>query len=160
MQVGYLGFLGTSGGGFIDYLIADPVCVPPAEAACYSEQLVHLPECCLVFGEARAAGQRFRRLDFGLPEDGFVFCSLNANAKLEPVMFEVWMALLPEVPGSVLWLYRGSELRGAQPAARGQGAWRREPAADLRRPRALCRSTSSACSSPTSRSTPAPTTAA
>ena len=53
LQVGYLGFLGTSGGGFLDYLIADPVCVPPAERA-LTEQLVHLPECCLVFGEARA----------------------------------------------------------------------------------------------------------
>jgi len=109
VQVSYLGFLGTTGGRFIDYQIADPICVPPDEARYFTEQLVFLPHCCLVFGEDERPENRYRRLDFGLPEDGIIFCSFNAPAKIEPVMFEVWMKLLREVPGSVLWLYRGSE---------------------------------------------------
>lgn len=123
IQVSYLGFLGTSGGSSMDYLIADPICVPPAEARWFTEQLVHLPDCCLVFGEDPRPDNRFKRLDFGLPDDGFVFCSLNANAKLEPVMFEVWMELLRQVPDSVLWLYRGSATAVAnlQREARGRG---------------------------------------
>lgn len=111
VQVSYLGFLGTTGGRFIDYLIGDRICMPREEAGFFTEQLAHLPEGCLVFAEhGPRPANPYRRLDFGLPEEGFVFCSLNANHKIEPVMFELWMQLLRQVPDSVLWLYRGSEV--------------------------------------------------
>lgn len=106
----YLGFLGTTGSSFIDYVITDRVCVPPREAPQFTERLVHLPECCLVFGEGEARPEnRFKRQDCRLPDDAIVFAALGGTAKIEPVMFDLWMALLRQIPGSVLWLYRGSE---------------------------------------------------
>jgi len=110
LQVGYLGLLGTTGGHFMDYLITDRVLAPPDEAVHFSERLVYLPECCLVFSEHGARPEnRYRRSDFGLPDDGLVFVSLNASYKIEPVLFDVWMALLRERPDAVLWLYRNNE---------------------------------------------------
>ncbi len=109
IQVSYLGFLGTSGGSFIDYVITDPVCTPAAEACWFTEKLVHLPDSCLVLSDGERPVNRFRRLDFGLPEEAVVFTSLNATHKIEPVMFDIWMAILRAVPDSILWLYRSNE---------------------------------------------------
>jgi predicted O-linked N-acetylglucosamine transferase (SPINDLY family) len=110
VQVNYLGYPGTLGAPFMDYIIADPVLIPETEQAFYSEKPVYLPHCYLPPGDRRAlapTGQR--RSDHGLPREGFVFCAFNNHAKITPSVFDVWMRLLRAVHGSVLWLSQGSE---------------------------------------------------
>lgn len=101
----YLGFPGSSGASFVDYVIVDRVVAPPAEAHFYSERLVHLPHCYLINDRGHPIDDApLARRDVGLPEDGFVFCCFNANYKIEPFIFEVWMRILRQLPASVLWL--------------------------------------------------------
>lgn len=103
----YLGFPGSSGAAFIDYAIVDPIVAPPAEASLYSEKLVHLPNCYQVNdGEQPIDQSPVQRSDCGLPAAGTVFCCFNNNYKLEPFIFDVWMGILKQAPGSVLWLLR------------------------------------------------------
>lgn len=105
VQVSYLGFPGTTGANFIDYVIADAFVVPADQQRFFSEQLVHLPDCFQVNDHKRAvAPQPPTRAAQGLPERGFVFCCFNNGYKINPWMYEVWMRLLRTVPGSVLWL--------------------------------------------------------
>jgi predicted O-linked N-acetylglucosamine transferase (SPINDLY family) len=105
LQVSYLGFPGTMGASYIDYLIADKFVVPAHEQEHYSEKLAYLPDCYQCNDRQRhIAGRTPTRTETGLPEDGFVFCSFNNNYKLTSDMFGVWMQLLHEVEGSVLWI--------------------------------------------------------
>ncbi|MFQ5756259.1 MAG: tetratricopeptide repeat protein [Acidiferrobacterales bacterium] len=107
VQVTYLGFPGSTGGDFVDYLITDAVVTPADQARYYSEQLVYLPHCYQVNDHTQSiATTELKRADFGLPEQGFVFCSFNQPYKIEPVMFAIWMKLLRSLPGSALWLLR------------------------------------------------------
>jgi predicted O-linked N-acetylglucosamine transferase (SPINDLY family) len=107
IQVNYLGYPGTLGADFIDYVIADPVVLPFDQQPFYTEHIVHLPDCYLPYDTGRkiAEGTQSRR-DAGLPEQGFVFCSFNNSFKIMEPMFSVWMRLLHQVDGSVLWLRR------------------------------------------------------
>jgi protein O-GlcNAc transferase len=108
VQVRYMGMAGTTGSDFFDYLIADQTVIPPADAQHYSEQLVYMPDCYQVNdGRQADAGTTFNRTELGLPSDGVLFCSFNQLFKLDPVLFEVWMKILQQVPGSVLWLQSG-----------------------------------------------------
>jgi predicted O-linked N-acetylglucosamine transferase (SPINDLY family) len=112
VQVSYLGYPGTMGAPFIDYLIADECLVPPAERMHYSEKVVYLPECYQVNDSRRGVAERTPdRRELGLPPEGFVFSSFSGCYKITPEVFDVWMRLLERVPGSVLWL------REAIPAA-------------------------------------------
>lgn len=105
IQVNYLGYPGTMGADWIDYLIADRFVAPPEAARFYSEKLVYLPGSYQVNDSKRdPAGPRPKRMDVGLPEQGFVFACFNANNKITPAMFAVWMRLLERAPGSVVWL--------------------------------------------------------
>jgi len=118
VQVSYLGFPGTMGGDFIDYVIADPVVLPFAQQAHYCERIVHLPDCYQpndamrviaapsLPSPASGGGKGGGRAEAGLPEEGFVFCSFNNNYKIRGPIFDIWMRLLARVPGSVLWLLR------------------------------------------------------
>jgi protein O-GlcNAc transferase len=107
IQVTYLGFLGSTGADFIDYFITDKIVTPKQYAAYYSEKLVYLPNCYQVNDHTQMISEGpWNRLDFGLPEHGFVFCSFNQPYKIEPVMFATWMKILSHVPNSVLWLLR------------------------------------------------------
>lgn len=111
LQVSYLGFPGTSGADFMDYIITDRVVTPADQAPCYSERFVYLPHCYQVNDQQQEISRAaISRADFGLPENAFVFCSFNSNFKIEPLIFQVWMALLKQVSGSVLWLYKSNEL--------------------------------------------------
>lgn len=106
IQVSYIGFAGTTGAPFLDYLIGDGTVTPPTAAGAYSEKLVRLPHCYLVNDhEQEIATAPPRRADFGLPEHGFVFTCFNNSYKFEPQIFDAWMRILDQVPGSVLWLY-------------------------------------------------------
>jgi predicted O-linked N-acetylglucosamine transferase (SPINDLY family) len=110
IQVNWLGFPGSSGAGYMDYLLADPVALPRDQAAFCTEQPVWLPECYQVNDRWQDIAETgIRRADHGLPDQGFVFCSFNQIQKLEPVMFAVWMRILERLPGSLLWLHTHSE---------------------------------------------------
>jgi protein O-GlcNAc transferase len=107
IQVNYLGYPGTMGVPFIDYVIADPVVLPFDQQPFYTEKIVHLPECYQVNDAKRTIAEHTpSRSEAGLPECGFVFCSFNNNFKINPPVFDVWMRILRSVDGSVLWLLR------------------------------------------------------
>ncbi len=106
VQVNYLGFPGTLGAGYIDYLIADAQVIPPGDERFYVEHVVRLPDCYQVNDRKRPIAEHApARSDAGLPETGFVFCCFNNNYKITPPVFDVWMRLLARVEGSVLWLF-------------------------------------------------------
>jgi protein O-GlcNAc transferase len=110
IQVSHLGFPGTMGAPFIDYIVADPIVIPPAAREHYSERVVHLPDCFQANDSKRAISEQTpARADVGLPDSAFVFCVFHSSYKLNPQMFDVWMRLLQHVPGSVLWLVAGNE---------------------------------------------------
>ncbi len=105
VQAAYLGFPGTTGADFIDYVITDRIVTPEEHLPFYSEQPAYLPHTYQVNDHRQAISERgFRRADFALPEYAVVFCSFNQAYKIEPVMFSVWADILNAIPGSVLWL--------------------------------------------------------
>lgn len=124
IQASYLGYPGTMGVPFIDYIIADPFVVPEADQGWYSEKVVYLPDCYQVNDDRRAIAERApTRALAGLPQDGFVFCCFNNSYKILPPLFEAWMRLLRDVPKSVLWLLQDNEpaKRNLQASARAAG---------------------------------------
>jgi len=105
IQASYLGYPGTMGAPFIDYIVADKVVAPLEHRQFFTEKIVQLPDCFLVNDSKRKiAGGTPARHAAGLPEQGFVFCCFNNNYKITPGIFDVWMRLLHRVEGSVLWL--------------------------------------------------------
>src|SRR6185295_11968492 len=104
VQVNYLGYPGTIGAPWLDYIIADTTVLPLDRQPFYSEKIVHLPHCYQVNDCRREIAQTPSRRDAGLPDSGFVFCCFNAAWKITPMMFDIWMRLLLDVPGSLLWL--------------------------------------------------------
>ncbi|HJU15224.1 MAG TPA: tetratricopeptide repeat protein, partial [Stellaceae bacterium] len=105
IQVNYLGYPGTMGADFIDYILVDRFVVPPEQQPFFSERVVYVPGCYQCNDDKRAiAAATPSRAECGLPEAGFVFCCFNDSYKLTPRFFDVWMRLLHAVPGSVLWL--------------------------------------------------------
>ena len=113
-QVSYLGYPGTTGADFLDYILADAVTIPDELHEYYSEAVIRLPHSYQVNDDRRRiSDERIARADVGLPEDGFVFCCFNNNYKITPAEYDVWMHLLRQVDGSVLWLLRDSEIAAA-----------------------------------------------
>jgi protein O-GlcNAc transferase len=111
VQVNYLGFPGTLGVHYIDYIVADKVVIPPDEAGFYTEKVAWLPDCYQANDTKRRIAERTpTRQERGLPEQGFVFCCFNNTYKITPDVFDVWMRLLGRVEGSVLWLLQHNEL--------------------------------------------------
>jgi predicted O-linked N-acetylglucosamine transferase (SPINDLY family) len=104
IQITYLGLPATTALPSIDYVIADEFLIPACEAQFYTEEPLYMPHLYQVSDRKRAAGPRPTRASCGLPETGFVFCSFNNSYKYTPEVFAVWLSLLQEVPGSVLWL--------------------------------------------------------
>jgi predicted O-linked N-acetylglucosamine transferase (SPINDLY family) len=110
IQVNFLGYPGTMGAEFIDYVIADPVCIPPGHEAFFGEKVVRLPDCYQPNDAKREIAEPTpSRAECGLPERGFVFCSFNNPYKITPAFFAAWMRLLEAVPGSVLWLLAAND---------------------------------------------------
>jgi protein O-GlcNAc transferase len=108
VQAKYMGYPGSSGSGFIDYLIADRIVVPQDQEQFFSEKIAVLPDTLWVTDTKRAVPPPPSRTEVGLPEEGFVFCCFNHNWKITPPIFEIWMRLLKHVDGSVLWLLEGN----------------------------------------------------
>jgi predicted O-linked N-acetylglucosamine transferase (SPINDLY family) len=110
IQVNYLGYPGTMGGNFIDYIIADQTLIPLLHQQDYSEKIVYLPNSYQVNDRKRAISEKaFSREELGLPHDGFVFCCFNNSYKISPEVFDCWMGIIKNVKGSVLWLLEISE---------------------------------------------------
>jgi protein O-GlcNAc transferase len=110
VQVNWLGFPGTMGADWIDYLIADATIIPPEHDADYAEAVVRLPYCYQANDRRRPAGVAgLTRSACGFPESGFVFGSFNQSYKIVPDMFAAWMRLLEAVHGSMLWLLEENE---------------------------------------------------
>ena len=110
IQVNYLGYPGTMGADFIDYVIADSTIAPMEHQEHYAERIVHLPNCYQPNDRRRPiSDEPMTRAGFALPEDAFVFCSFNNTYKITPQVFDVWMRLLARVPRSVLWILAGDE---------------------------------------------------
>ena len=129
VQVNFLGFPGTIGADYIDYLIADPIVIPESSRRHYSEKIACLPHCYQPNDRSRVmSDKRFTRTELGLPENGFVFCCFNNNYKILPAMFDRWMRILKAVDGSVLWLLKDNTTAEAslrrEAAARGVDATR------------------------------------
>ena len=127
IQVQYIGFPGTTGASFIDYILADSFVIPAADARHYSEHIARLPDCFQANGDLRAhAVPSPSRQELGLAPDAFVFCCFNNVYKLNAAVFDVWMRVLTRVPESLLWLFapndaairnlrREAERRGVNP---------------------------------------------
>jgi protein O-GlcNAc transferase len=110
VQVSYLGYPGTLGADYIDYVIADPSIIPPEHFNYYSEQVVSLPDSYQVNDRERHIADRVRnRIECGLPDTAFVFCCFNNPYKILPEIFDIWMRLLCTRRNSVLWLFEGHQ---------------------------------------------------
>ena len=109
IQVNYLGFPGTLGAPYMDYIIADCCVIPPGDEAFYDEKVVYLPDCYQANDDRKAIAARlFSRAECGLPQQGFVYCCFNNSYKITPEVFDCWMGILKAAPGSVLWLIEDS----------------------------------------------------
>lgn len=110
IQIGYLGYPGTTGTDYIDYIVADRFVIPRKQQQYCSEKIVYLPDAFQANDSGRRNSERFvSRTEAGLPEDAFVFCSFNNSYKITPTVFDIWMRLLRNIEGSVLWLLKGSD---------------------------------------------------
>jgi len=111
IQVNYLGFPGTMGGDYMDYLIADHELIPKDKQYCYSEKIVYMPNSYMVNDTKNKVSKRvFSRKECGLPSVGFVFCCFNNHYKITPDIFTLWMRILSKVEGSILWLSEGNSI--------------------------------------------------
>jgi protein O-GlcNAc transferase len=123
VQATYLGYPGTSAAPFIDYVVADHVVLRPEDEALYSERIAYLPHSYQANDDSMVLGAAPAREQLGLPRDAFVFACFNNAYKLTPQFFAVWMRLLAQVPGSVLWLldHGAPAVRNLRAAARERG---------------------------------------
>lgn len=110
IQINYLGYPGTSGADYMDYIIADEIVIPKENFKYYTEKVLYLPECYQPNMKSRDISKKeFNRNDFGIPEKAFVYCSFNNNYKITPEIFNIWMEILKNVPNSVLWILKSNE---------------------------------------------------
>jgi protein O-GlcNAc transferase len=109
LQVNYFGHPGTEGADFIDYVIGDSIATPATLAPHFNEPIVSLPGCYLPSATMAIPPEQPDRGAYGLPADGFVFCNFNSSQKITPPVFDIWMRLLAQTNGSVLWVYAGDE---------------------------------------------------
>jgi len=108
IQAAWLGYAGSTGAEYFDYLIGDRTVIPVEHQPYYSEKIVYLPYCYLTNDSTRVIADRPTREQVGLPAQGFVFCSFNNCYKFTPDVFSSWMRILTRVEGSVLWLAQNS----------------------------------------------------
>jgi predicted O-linked N-acetylglucosamine transferase (SPINDLY family) len=105
VQINYLGYPGTMGADFIDYIIPDPVMIPSGYEQYYDESILRLPNTYMPTDNTRQMSTRpMTRSEMGLPDAAFVFCCFNNNYKISPREFDIWMRILLKIEGSVLWL--------------------------------------------------------
>lgn len=111
IQVAWLGFPGTTGSSFIDYIIADKIATPKINQKYYSEKFIYMPHSYQLNDiNRKILNIKYKRKDFNLPEKDIVFCCFNRPTKIEPKVFSSWMNILKRVPNSVLWLWKENNL--------------------------------------------------
>ena len=107
-----MGFCGTMGADYIEYMIADNISVPSSSRQYYSEKIIAMPHSFLVNDHKQSARYMLTgdamptRSQYGISEDAFVFCCFNQLYKIEPEIFDLWMNMLKRIPNAVLWLLR------------------------------------------------------
>ncbi|HEY8253413.1 MAG TPA: tetratricopeptide repeat protein [Rhizomicrobium sp.] len=121
VQVNYLVYPGTMGAPFIDAILADRIVLPLDQQAFCSEKIVHLPDCYQANDATRVLLPAPARAQAGLPAEGFVFCSLNNGWKITRPVFEIWMRLLAQIEGSLLWLLDGPHAGNLRREASARG---------------------------------------
>jgi predicted O-linked N-acetylglucosamine transferase (SPINDLY family) len=104
VQVSFLGYPGTTGAPWIDYVVGDPIVTPIDDAAHFTEKIAQLPLCYQPNDSQRPVPQPMSRAEAGLPDDAVVLCAFNQPYKISPEVFDVWTQALHEVPNAVLWL--------------------------------------------------------
>jgi len=110
IQINYLGYPGTMGADFIDYIIADKIIIPEEYKNYYSEEIIYMPHSYQPNDNSRQISKKeITKSDMGLPEDSFVFCSFNNSYKITPREFDIWMRIIMKVKGSVLWLLKSNQ---------------------------------------------------
>jgi len=109
IQISYIGYLGTMGAKYIDYLVADPFLIPKDKRKYYSEKIAYLPSYQVNDIQREVSEKVFTREEVGLPESVFVFCCFNNIYKITPATFDSWMRILSEVDDSVLLLLDANE---------------------------------------------------
>ena len=111
IQVSFLGYPGTSGAPYMDYIVADRVLIPSAQREHYSEKILYMPNSYQANdSQRRIADEGHARSDWQLPGVGFVFCCFNNNFKIRPATFAIWLRILARVENSVLWLFEENPL--------------------------------------------------
>ena len=111
IQINYLGYPGTSGANFIDYIIADKNLIPKKNQKYYSENIIYLPNTYQVRDSTQKISNKiFTKDELGLPKNSFVFCCFNQNYKITPSVFDIWMRLIRKVEKSVLWLIKDNDV--------------------------------------------------
>ncbi|MGO9993418.1 MAG: tetratricopeptide repeat protein [Steroidobacteraceae bacterium] len=134
VQIAFLGYPGTLGAEFVDYLVADRHVVPDAERIHYSEQVIYLPDSFMPMDFRGILPPPPEKGAVGLPEDAFVYCAFNAAFKITPPVFDRWMRVLGAVPTAVLWLREGTGVIKSN-LAREAGARGVDPARLIYAPR-------------------------
>jgi predicted O-linked N-acetylglucosamine transferase (SPINDLY family) len=104
IQVNYLGYPGTLGAKYVDYILADRTIIPTEHFKYYTEKVMWLKDCYQPSDQSRRRLPAPKRSECGLPDGAFVFCCFNQTYKITPEFFEVWCRLLKSVPQSILWL--------------------------------------------------------
>jgi predicted O-linked N-acetylglucosamine transferase (SPINDLY family) len=106
IQINYLGYPGTMGAEYIDYIIADRTVIPADDQHNFSEKIIYMPDSFQANDlKGHTTDKVFTHAQAGLPPDGFVFCCFNSNYKIMPEVFDLWLQILRQVEGAVLWLY-------------------------------------------------------
>ena len=110
IQINYLGYPGTMGANFMDYIVADKYLIPTVNQKYFTEKQIYLPNSYMPTDNGREFSERhMSRSDMGLPDDAIVFCCFNNNYKITSSEFDIWMRLLNKVEGSVLWLRKSNK---------------------------------------------------
>jgi predicted O-linked N-acetylglucosamine transferase (SPINDLY family) len=110
IQISWIGYPGTMGANYYDYLVADETLIPKNNQKYYSEKIAFLPNYQINDSRQTLPETVFTRQDLGLPETGFVFCCFNNTYKITPTSFDGWGRILEQVDGSVLLIYADNEL--------------------------------------------------
>jgi predicted O-linked N-acetylglucosamine transferase (SPINDLY family) len=111
IQINFLGYPGTMGAKFYDYIIADKEIIPPSHKKNYLEKVIYQENCYQPNIHKREISKKIlKRSDFNLPENKLVYCNFNSNFKITPKLFKTWMEILQEVPDSIFWIYCDNEV--------------------------------------------------
>jgi protein O-GlcNAc transferase len=121
VQVNYLVYPGTTGADFMDVILADRIALPADQQPYMREKIVHLPDSYQANDTTRVVPPPPSRAEAGLPDSGFVFCCFNNSWKITAPMFDIWMRLLSQTGGSVLWLLDGPHADNLRKEAKARG---------------------------------------